>query len=426
MPPPRSHNLQEDMMAQPGLYEQQNGPQIPDEKLEIERSMEIFNHVINDLEIFMGQVTAAVNMPQEEEKKKKKKKSKKKKSQKNALPDNLPSWEEYVSFLQKIKYGFNLLSKLEGVLTPVSAPDYVHIFFQFLDMIVPQYPSDLPPTVVSPMLTEAAIEMLGQVLGREEYRMWRSLGECWFVPRSNWPEKVPPYIPEFYDGWQPPAPPPPLSPQLRHQNGPMSRSNSQRFQPDGPGRIYEEAPYSPRASLRQPEEPMGNGPWNSMPPPSEPPALMQAIYNFNARNNRELSLMKGEMVQVVNKAKQWWLVRNSHGEEGNVPLNILEPASSSRSAEEPPYAQRNSFGPVTLGLNSSSAEVKAWLEYKCFSRITTSSLGVLSGRQLLGMSKEELRAVCPEEGGKVFFQLQGVKSSIALASEQSGMYNGRY
>uniref|UniRef100_A0A3P9M628 EPS8-like 3b n=1 Tax=Oryzias latipes TaxID=8090 RepID=A0A3P9M628_ORYLA len=338
MPPPRSHNLQEDMMAQPGLYEQQNGPQIPDEKLEIERSMEIFNHVINDLEIFMGQVTAAMNMPQEEEKKKKKKKSKKKKSQKNALPDNLPSWEEYVSFLQKIKYGFNLLSKLEGVLTPVSAPDYVHIFFQFLDMIVPQYPSDLPPTVVSPMLTEAAIEMLGQVLGREEYRLWRSLGECWFVPRSNWPEKVPPYIPEFYDGWQPPAPPPPLSPQLRHQNGPMSRSNSQRFQPDGPGRIYEEAPYSPRASLRQPEEPMGNGPWNSMPPPSEPPALMQAIYNFNARNNRELSLMKGEMVQVVNKAKQWWLVRNSHGEEGNVPLNILEPASSSRSAEEPPVS----------------------------------------------------------------------------------------
>lgn len=118
---------------------------------------------------------------------------------------------------------------------------------------------------------------------------------------------------------------------------------------------------------------------------------MQAIYNFNARNNRELSLMKGEMVQVkkkikfklkntnalqnennifednifdililknvdvfpffcqvVNKAKQWWLVRNSHGEEGNVPLNILEPASSSRSAEEPPVSFTASPPPLHI------------------------------------------------------------------------------
>uniref|UniRef100_A0A3B3DWV4 EPS8 signaling adaptor L3b n=1 Tax=Oryzias melastigma TaxID=30732 RepID=A0A3B3DWV4_ORYME len=418
MAPPRLYNPQDDMMPQPGFFEQQNGPEIPDEKQEMERNMDIFNHIISDLEIFMDRVAATANMPQEEEKsKKKKKKSKKKKSQKDALPDNLPHWEEYASFLQKVKYGFNLLSKLDGVLTPVSAPDYVHIFFQFLEAIVPQYPSDLPPTVVPPLLTEAAIEMLGQVLGREEYRLWRSLGDCWFVPRSNWPDNVPPYIPEFYDGWQPPAPPPPLSPQLRQQNGPMmSRSNSQRFHPDGAGRMNDDPPYSPRASLRRPEEPMTNGPWNPMPPQSEPPALMRAMYNFNARNNKELSIMKGETVQVVNKAKQWWLVRNSRGEEGNVPLNLLEPASSDRSMDEPPYAPRNAFGPVTLGMNSSPGEVKAWLEYKGFSRITATSLGVLSGRQLLGMSKEELRAVCPEEAAKVFFQLQGIKSSIAVSS----------
>lgn len=78
---------------------------------------------------------------------------------------------------------------------------------------------------------------------------------------------------------------------------------------------------------------------------------------------------------------------------------------------------------------------------------------MLTGQQLLGMNKSEIRTVCPEEGGKVFFQLQAVKSSIAvsefaiicthcaqlnaehsnkspcflqLASEPSGMYNGRY
>lgn len=46
---------------------------------------------------------------------------------------------------------------------------------------------------------------------------------------------------------------------------------------------------------------------------------------------------------------------------------------------------------------------------------TVRSLGVLSGQQLLGMNKQEIRTVCPEEGGKVFFQLQAVKSAIAVS-----------
>lgn len=49
-------------------------------------------------------------------------------------------------------------------------------------------------------------------------------------------------------------------------------------------------------------------------------------------------------------------------------------------------------------------------------RSTVSSLGVLTGNLLLGMTKDEIRTVCPEEGGKVFFQLQGIKSAIAVRS----------
>lgn len=45
---------------------------------------------------------------------------------------------------------------------------------------------------------------------------------------------------------------------------------------------------------------------------------------------------------------------------------------------------------------------------------TVNTLGVLTGKLLLGMTKDEIRTVCPEEGGKVFFQLQAVKSSIAV------------
>ncbi|KAK7878555.1 hypothetical protein WMY93_030391 [Mugilogobius chulae] len=358
----------------------------PPQLSDTERNTEIFNHVLGDLEIFTAEVTAALNTaPQQPEKKKKK--SKKKKAE--PIPANLPPLDQYVSCLQKIKYGFNLLGQLEGVLSEPSAEDYVHILFNILAVLVPQYPPDVPPTVMAPLLTEAALQLIGAVVTPDEEQLWGSLGEYWIFPRSQWPEEeIPQYIPEFYDNWQPPPP--------SHVTRPMSRSSSQRF------------------SSRQ-----QNG-WGTPPPPSRAsePEFMQAIYDFMARNNRELSLLKGDVVEVVQKNRQWWLVRNNRNEEGHVPQNVLQPV------DQPQMGQRE--GPVTLDMSSSSAEVSAWLSYKGFSKLTVRSLGVLNGRQLLGMTKDEIRSVCPEDGGKVFFQLQGIKSAIALASEPSGPYNGRY
>ncbi|CAG6021294.1 unnamed protein product [Menidia menidia] len=57
---------------------------------------------------------------------------------------------------------------------------------------------------------------------------------------------------------------------------------------------------------------------------------------------------------------------------------------------------------------------------------TVSTLGVLSSDVLLGMSKEEIRTVCPEEAGKVFFQLQAVKSSIAVSNVSHDKANSCY
>uniref|UniRef100_A0A3Q4MHR5 EPS8 signaling adaptor L3b n=1 Tax=Neolamprologus brichardi TaxID=32507 RepID=A0A3Q4MHR5_NEOBR len=360
-----------------------------------EETGDILNHVLNDLEIFVGKVSTAVNTPgqQGDMGKKKKTKKKSKKNEPSGPPLFLPSLDEYAFSLQKVKYGFNLLAQLDGILVNPSAPEFVHVLFSILNMIVPQYPFDLPPNVISPLLTDPAIGLLKQNVSQEENQLWMSLGECWNIPRSRWPDNnIPDYIPEFYDGWQPPPPPPVPSPSP-FQNGPISRSNSQRF----PG----------RPTLRS----------------NEPPQGMRVIHNFMARNNQELSVMKGEVVEVIQKAKQWWLVRNARNQEGHIPLNVLESLGNPGHMDDLPVNPR---GPVTLDRSSSPAEVQAWLEYKGFSKITVRSLGVLSGQQLLGMNKQEIRTVCPEEGGKVFFQLQAVKSAIALASEPSGMYNGRY
>nr|XP_004554293.2 epidermal growth factor receptor kinase substrate 8-like protein 3 isoform X1 [Maylandia zebra] len=419
MPSSRPYSPQVEPMNHLDPYDMQSNPEMDRDKTESQRSTDILNHVLNDLEIFVGKVTAAVNTPGQQGDMGKKKKTKKKKSKKNepsGPPLNLPSLDEYAFFLQKVKYGFNLLAQLDGILVNPSAPEFVHVLFSILNMTVHQYPFDLPPNVISPLLTDPAIGLLKQNVTPEENQLWMFLGECWNISRSRWPDdNVPDYIPEFYDGWQPP-PPPPLPSPSPFQNGPMSRSNSQRF--------------SGRPTLRQPDEFMGNNPWGPSPPPApsnEPPQSMRVIYNFMARNNQELSVMKGEVVEVIQKAKQWWLVRNARNQEGHIPLNVLESLGNPEPVDDLPSSfQRDPRGPVTLDRSSSPAEVQAWLEYKGFSKITVRSLGVLSGQQLLGMNKQEIRTVCPEEGGKVFFQLQAVKSAIALASEPSGMYNGRY
>lgn len=176
-------------------------------------------------------------------------------------------------------------------------------------------------------------------------------------------------------------------------------------------------------------------------------------------------------LQVIQKSKQWWLVRNNRDEEGNIPQNVLEPMRSSGYADDPPVWRRHPAAllgyhtyfthVVSTPLLSFAAEHARWSDpghelhvsagqslagvqrllqnvrepegqlldccaVKCVwlwwnnihpfvSRSTVSTLGVLTGKLLLGMTKDEIRTVCPEEGGKVFFQLQAVKSSIAVS-----------
>ncbi|XP_010174436.1 epidermal growth factor receptor kinase substrate 8-like, partial [Antrostomus carolinensis] len=47
-------------------------------------------------------------------------------------------------------------------------------------------------------------------------------------------------------------------------------------------------------------------------------------YEFMARNNSELSVMKEELFQILDDRKQWWKVQNKSGSTGFVPNNILD------------------------------------------------------------------------------------------------------
>ncbi|NXS03897.1 ES8L3 protein, partial [Oxylabes madagascariensis] len=122
--------------------------------------------------------------------------------------------------------------------------------------------------------------------------------------------------------------------------------------------------------------------WRDNPSPVPPlPAqgLVRALYDFQARNSQELSVRKGDTLQVLDQQRKWWLVQDERGDRGHVPGNILEPLP------EAGYSARED-SPPTLQPSSSPAEVTAWLMDKGFSRITVRTLGVLRGHELLQLS----------------------------------------
>ncbi|KAG9353064.1 hypothetical protein JZ751_017640 [Albula glossodonta] len=322
------------------------------EYTEIDRNVDILNHVLNDVEVFMGRVAA--------------------------------------------------LGELKGEISNPTAPEFVHCFFSILEFLVPHCPPDLPPTIVSPLLTDECIKLLSEEATQEEDQLWQSLGDAWNIPRSKWPddeEDIPAYVAVFSDGWEPP-----MVVKAAPKKSPTPKTKSPAPKAKGPTLNTEREPQK-----TQPLQPSG------MPKPPKtraddlPPNYMRVMYDFTARNQRELSIMRGDVVQVLDKSKQWWEVRNDEGVEGYVPHNVLISMEEKQVEKEPQEVN----SPPSLNKRSKPEDVRAWLEYKEFSKITVRCLGVLSGSLLLGMTREELKEVCPEEGGRVFFQLQTVKNALA-------------
>jgi ribosomal protein L21E len=41
-------------------------------------------------------------------------------------------------------------------------------------------------------------------------------------------------------------------------------------------------------------------------------------------NPKELSVRRGELIEIEDSSKKWWRAKNFHGEVGHVPNNIVE------------------------------------------------------------------------------------------------------
>jgi len=80
-------------------------------------------------------------------------------------------------------------ARLKSHIHDPNSPELVHFLFTPLSLIIeasrdPALSTDLPSTVVSPLLTPAAVALLQNCLTSKEMELWLSLGDAWTQTRS--------------------------------------------------------------------------------------------------------------------------------------------------------------------------------------------------------------------------------------------------
>ncbi|XP_068516036.1 epidermal growth factor receptor kinase substrate 8 isoform X1 [Anas acuta] len=323
----------------------------------IDRDVQILNHILDDIEYFVTKLQKAAEAFAELAKRKKTKKSKKKGPGEGVLTlrSKPPPPDEFVDCFQKFKHGFNLLAKLKFHIQNPSAVELVHFLFTPLHMVVQTTGGpELASTVISPLLTKDTIDFLQYTVTSEEGQLWMSLGDTWTKARADWPKDqfIPPYVPRFRNGWEPPLlnfMGAPNEQELNHLAESVANfAEQQRKQeikrlsteppgvPDYPpsdgyafsNTVYKRGPLLDQgaavAAFKQTVSRHVDRNYEAH-NKTQSKKYAKCKYEFMARNNSELSVMKEEIVEILDDRKQWWKVRNKSGNAGFVPNNILDP-----------------------------------------------------------------------------------------------------
>ncbi|TRY97042.1 hypothetical protein DNTS_001452 [Danionella cerebrum] len=419
----------------------------------IEKDVQILNCALDDIEIFVARLHKAAEAFAQLNQRNRSKKNKKRGPAEGMLTLRAkpPSEGEFIDCLQKMKLSFNLLAKLQKHIQNPSASELVHFLFGPLEMILQSCGSpELARAVLSPHLSRDTVDFLRGHLTPKEMTIFELLGDGWTRPRADWPRDqcAPLYIPKFRNGWEPAVELFRSSP-WETESVPLPKSPMQPKSPIQPEYRSKEI-FGSQSSLSS------NGSFSS----AASRKYAKIRYHFVARNANELSVLQDEVLEVLEDDKQWWKLRNRSGQAGYVPYNILDVVKleDPQATIEPPYSPsfrgqspsgsqgsdkdghthqmdkvndellmlissnkihqpsrnfkvvRQSAAPLTF--DSSPAEVTTWLNAKGFSKPTVDRLGILTGAQLFSLNKDHLKAVCGDEGSRVFSQITVQKSQL--------------
>ncbi|XP_028331644.1 epidermal growth factor receptor kinase substrate 8-like protein 1 isoform X2 [Gouania willdenowi] len=387
-----------------------------------------------------------------------------------------PPEEEFINIFQKFKYCFSLLARLKSAIANPSSEELVHHVFKPLDIMVKTTGGPgMGASVSSPAMTTSAISLLQDTMNEEERELWTSLGPNWTHTLSQLRGPVAPYTPVFFNGWKPEAlradgqvwedpiesqhkyeallekqekqPPQQIGPPNINITDEMdgmglipsdrlyscsydfiARNNTElsvqqgetleviesskrwwkcrnRFSQVGfvPFNILEpvahiDSPVNNTAPSIPPPPPLTNS--LSLVPPS-PPALLPTISQSPKRAHTLPAF-----TQPMHAAEEPDKVMMVNDE-------LLHKLTNGKAnLNKPLFIPRSSDTSVPLDYHSPSEEVAEWLRGKGFSEPTVTCLGVLTGAQLFSLNKDELRAVIPDEGARVYSQLTVQKALL--------------
>lgn len=407
-----------------------------------ERDVTVLNHCFDDIEKFIARLQHAAAASRELERRQKSRKSKKKDLGDGMLTMRAkpPPEIEFIDIFQKFKLSFNLLAKLKAHIHDPNAPELVHFLFTPLALIVDashdtHYGPNLPGSVITPLLTREAVNLLMNCVTSKETELWHSLGDAWLIPREQWKGSVPPYHPIFMDGWSPdypvsdnrgstPSEQLPLSSEKRHSDEQRSHrevhsdlresqyrdhghddsSDYFEYEQQGSDMTTPAAPpmplvgqypyethsrhYSHNDSTRRHSPDVGSDPDfpNLMTSHvhgtsrgdrerdrerdrdrearsdisadsiernggigerfercqirwleelrSREAKIVQVTYPRTANNDKELTVVRGEFLEVLDDSRKWWKTRNSRGIVAHVPHTIVTPFNSMNDPSE--------------------------------------------------------------------------------------------
>uniref|UniRef100_A0A670IDS7 Epidermal growth factor receptor kinase substrate 8-like protein 2 n=1 Tax=Podarcis muralis TaxID=64176 RepID=A0A670IDS7_PODMU len=423
---------------------------------------QILNCTLDDIELFVAKLQKAAEAFKQLNQRKKGKKNKKKGPAEGVLTLRAkpPNEAEFVDCFQKTKLALNLLAKLRKHIQNPSASELVHFLFGPLELIVNSCGGpEVARSVVSPLLSRDATDFLKGHLTPKEMTLWESLGETWTRSRAEWPREanIPSYIPKFRNGWEPPLEilrGAPWEIDIGHLQDEVRLSRNIK-----PVQTSDQSPAVDAFAQHVTQHVNRNFEAQGMAPSKR---YAKIRYDFTARNANELSVLKEEILEVLEDNKQWWKLRNRSGQAGYVPFNILDlvkledygprgtgPSSPSHKLPaklihhmdevndellkkitnikvQPPQrnfkVEKTQQVHVPLTFESNAEEVKAWLEANSFSKGTVDHLGILTGAQLFSLNKEELKKVCGEEGARVYSKIT-VQKSLLENSNQFAIVN---